>query len=425
MDTLPIGGGNTYINIIVLIVSVFLVAFFTSSEAVLLSVNHYRIRHLANEGNKRAQAVQRILEQRDKFFATVILGQNMFIILTSSLATAMALSLLGASEGTLILVTILVTVAIVVFGEMTPKVLAIHLGERYALAVAQPLELVMRLLLYLVTALAVVPNLVRRLFGWKEDRSPLVTEAELRMLIDIGEEEGTVEESEREMLHKVLRFADRQVSEVMIPRPQIVAVEKGTTLRDFYQVYETASHSRFPAYVGEIDNIQGFLSIKDVLRALGEGRVDADSSIDGLLRPAYYVPETKRIGDLLNEMRSRGDQMAIVLDEYGGTAGIVTLEVLVEQIVGQLGDELARTPKEFERIDDSTVQVKGSMHIDAVNEELDLDLPPGDYETLAGFILYALGHIPAEGEQVRHDGLLLTVTEMQGVKVGKVVIKKE
>ena len=232
-------------------------------------------------------------------------------------------------------------------------------------------------------------------------------------------------EMEREMVHKVFEFAQRHVREVMIPRPDIVGTEAQATITDLLKTFTASSQSRFPVYSGDLDNITGFVSIKDVLLAMAQDPTVRDGGLRELVRPTIFVPETKEVGELFHEMRSQRIQIAIVIDEYGGTAGIVTLEELVEEIVGRLTDEWV-TEHPLVEIDEHTMQIDGLMPIDEVNEELGTDLPENDdYETVAGFILYQLRQIPQEGERFHYGDLNITVQEMKGPKIERVLITKE
>jgi len=244
-------------------------------------------------------------------------------------------------------------------------------------------------------------------------------------MISVGQKEGTVEEKEAEMLHKVFDFGDRPVYEVMVPRTEVVCIEQGSKVTDFFNLYTESPLSRFPVYQENMDNVVGILSIKDVLMAQAKGTITSESTIDDLVRPAYFAPETKRINELFAEMRDKNYRMAVVVDEYGGTAGIVSLSRLVEEVVGAVGDELAGAEKEYEVINEYTFQIDGGMRIEEINEEMDLQLPEGDYETVAGFVLHLLGHIPKLNEQLRYKGLKLVITEMRGKKIEKILLTKE
>jgi putative hemolysin len=244
-------------------------------------------------------------------------------------------------------------------------------------------------------------------------------------MITVGHKEGTVEEAEADMLHAVFEFGDRPVSEVLVPRPEVVGVEKGTTLADFLALYAESPISRFPVYEENMDNVVGILSIKDVLMALAKGTITSESPIDNLIRPAYFTPETKRIGELFSEMRDKNYRMSVVVDEYGGTAGVVSLSRLMEEIVGPVGDELAAAEKEYEPINEYTFQIDGGMRIEEANEEMGLELPEGEYETVAGFVLHLLGRIPKQGQQLKYKGLKIVVTKMKGLKIEEILLTKE
>ncbi|MGQ9573335.1 MAG: hemolysin family protein [Dehalococcoidia bacterium] len=422
-ESLSLSGGILAVNFIALAVSLLLFAFFTSAEAVILAAERIRTRHLAEQGSKGAQALERLRTREDRFFAVVILGQNAFVIIATALGTTIAIDLLGTVG--IVLAPVIMTLVVVIFGEMTPKVLAVRAGERYALLAARPVEFVVILLTPVVRLLAVIPNALSRLVGLgQQPRRLTVTEGELRMLIGIGTSEGALRQEEGALLERVFRFRERQVNEVMVPRTEVIWLEKGTIIADFYRIFAEHPHSRFPIYSNGIDDVVGIVGIKDVLRAISRNEVDSTSPIEACMRPAFYVPETKAIGPLFWQMQRDGYQMAIVVDEYGGTAGIVTTELLLEEIVGELGDELRPREREFEAVDERSVQVDGGMSIHDANEELDLGLPEGEYETVAGFVLSQLGHIPREGEQLSYNSLRLVVTRMHGRKIERVLVTR-
>jgi len=227
------------------------------------------------------------------------------------------------------------------------------------------------------------------------------------------------------MLHAVFEFGDRPVSEVLVPRPEVIGIEKGSTLAEFLSLYSESPIARFPVYEDSMDNVVGILSIKDVLMALAKGAITNDSPIDELIRPAYFTPETKRISELFTEMRDDNYRMSIVIDEYGGTAGVVSLSGLMEEIVGPVGDEMAAAEKEYESINEYTFQIDGGMRIEEANEELGLALPEGDYETVAGFVLHLLGRIPKQGQQLKYKGLKIVITKMKGLKIEEILLTKE
>ncbi len=406
-----------------IVVSLALFAWFTSAEVAILSINRVRLRHLAEQGSVTAEIVQQILVERDRFFASVVLLQNLLVILASSLAAELGIRLWG--NGGVLAATAVMTVVVVMVGEFIPKSLAAA-SESYALAVARPLRLIMKLLSPLTSFMMLLAHLFSRRRGQGVGLiSPFVTEDELRMLITIGAQEGTVEPSQKEWLHRVFQFADRRVLEVMTPRTEIIWLEAEATLADFWTVYKEAPHSRFPVFEDSVDDVIGIVSIKDVLMAQARNELLPQSPLRPLLRKVFFIPETKLVGELFAEMQANDIQMAVAVDEFGGTGGIVTLEQLLEEIVGRVGDELAHTTKEFETIDEKTFRLEGGMRIDDVNEALGLSLPEGEYETVAGFILHQLGRIPDEGDQLRYNGLRIVITEMKGLRIERLIITVE
>jgi putative hemolysin len=421
--TLPIGEPNTLVSIAILLISVLMVAFFSSSEASLISVSKIRIRSLAERGNKAAQAAKGLWEHHDKLFATILLTENAFIIFASSVGTTLALVLFG--EQGLLVASLTMTVLIVLFGEITPKTFAARNSERMSLLVARPITLIVKALTPVIYVFTLVANaLISVVSRGRKFQSPFVTPEEIRMLATIGEEQGTVLEMEREMVHKVFEFGQRQVREVMIPRPDIVGIEIDASLESLLSTFANSSHSRFPVYSGDLDNVVGFVSIKDILLGMANESTKSEVALRELVRPTVFVPETKQVGQLFHEMRAQHMQIAVVIDEYGGTAGLATLEELVEEIVGRLTDEWVTEPLLVE-VDEHTVRVDGLMRIDEVNREIGTRLPEDDdYDTLAGFILYQLRRVPQEGETLSYGDVELTVEEMKGPKIEKLLVKR-
>jgi putative hemolysin len=317
------------------------------------------------------------------------------------------------------------TILILVLGDIAPKIAAAQHSERIALVYVTPIMAISWLLSPATAVLERIGTGFSKLVGGNPMPRTLVTEDELRTMISLGKEQGVVEESEAKMLHKVMEFGYHPVREAMTPRPDVIWIEKGTKLADFLNIYSQSPHSRFPVYEESSDNVIGVISIKDVLIAQADGKLEKETSLDSLIRPTIFVPESKRIGELFAEMQATGNQMAMVVDEYGGIDGIATMQRLLAQVVGQFGDELAQQAQEFQAIDEHTYDVDGNMRIEEINEELSSSLPTGDYETVAGFVLNRLGHIPKEGEQLRYGDLKLVVREMRGLKIEKLRIIKE
>ncbi len=370
-----------------------------------------------------AKRVARMIQQPGKLLSTILLGNNFVNTAAAAIATLVTISLWG--EQWIIVSTIVLTVVLLVFSETTPKTIATHHAERLSLTFARPIEVMSWLLTPFVIVLSWIASGFSKLAGGTPVPRSLVSEEEIRTMISVGHKEGTVEEEEAEMLHNVFDFGNRPVREAVVPRTEVVWVEQGTKLADFLNIYAQSPLSRFPVYQDNMDNVVGVLSVKDVLMALAKGAIENESAIDDLIRPTYFTPETKRINELFVEMRDKNYRMAVVVDEFGGTAGIVSLSRLVEEIVGPVGDEFAAAEKEYEAINEYTFQVDGGMRIEEVNEEMDLELPGGDYETVAGFVLDLLGHIPRTGEQVRYKGLKLVITKMRGMKIEEILLTKE
>jgi putative hemolysin len=382
------------------------------------------VKYLVESGSIGAGRVAKITEQPEKLLATVLLCNNLVNVAAAALGTAIAVSIWTDNENIAILVaTLVVTILLLIFAEVTPKTVAIRHPERMALLYVYPLGVITKIAYPVAAGLTWIASMLAG--GKAKVPHSLVSEEEIRSMISVGREEGTVEEAEAELLHKVFVFGDRTVREVMSPRPEVVWIEKGTKLADFLGIYAEHPHTRFPVYQDSFDTVVGILSIKDVLMAQASSSLDIKSVIDDLVRPVLFVPETKRIAQLFAEMQSQGYPMVVVIDEFGVTSGIVTMGQLVEEIVGEMGDELLKADKDFEVIDDRTIQIDGGMHVEEANEELGLGLPTGDYDTVAGFLLSLLGHIPREGEQLRYGNLKLAVTRMRELRIEKILVTKD
>ncbi len=414
---------NIELYLILFVICLLLSAFFSGSETAFISLQRIRLEHLVKNNVRGARRVARMIERPEKLLSTILLGNNFVNVAAAALGTMVAVSLWG-EQGVLI-ATIGVTILLLIFSETTPKTIATRHAERLSLILARPIEWLSWLLTPFVIALSWIASGFSRLVGGKPVSRSLASEEEIRTMISVGHKEGTVEEAEAEMLHKVFEFGDRPVREVMVPRLEVVSIEQGSKIADFLALYAESPLSRFPVYLENMDNVVGILSVKDVLMAQAKGAINDESTIDDLVRPAYFAPETKRINELFVEMRDKNYRMCVVVDEFGGTAGIASLSRLVEEIVGPVGDELAEVEKEYEVINEYTFQIDGSMRIEEANEEMELELPEGDYETVAGFVLHLLGHIPRPNEQLRYKGLKLVITEMRGLKIEKILLTKE
>jgi putative hemolysin len=416
--------GNEVLYVVLLVLFVGITAFFCSSETAFLALQKVKLEHMVSTGARNAKKVAAMIEKPEKLLAVVLLGINLANTAAAALGTILAISLWG--DAGILYATILITVIILIFAETTPKTFAAQHAERLATLYVRPLGVISWILTPFVWTLSRIADGFSRIVGGAPEVRSLASAEAIRSMISVGHKEGSVEADEAKLLHKVFEFGDRPVREVMIPRPEVVAITEGSKLSDLLSLYAEKPMSRFPVYKENMDNVVGILSVKDVMMALARGTADEDSPIDELVRPPYFTPESKRTDELFAEMRDNNYRMCVVIDEYGGTAGIVSLSRLVEEIVGEVGDELAGVEKDYEIINENTFQIDGSMRIDEANEEMGLGLPEDDeYETVAGFILSLLGHIPRTNEQLWYRGLKMVVTEMRGLKIEQILLTIE
>jgi putative hemolysin len=398
--------------------------FFCSAETAFIGIQKLRLQHLIHHNHPKAKIIARIIAHPEKFLATVLLGINFFETAVATLGTLIAVLLWGDNLGVAI-ATIVITVVTLVFAEFIPKSLATRYGEKLALAYARPLEVISVILYPFVYLLNLLGIRFTRTAKKEMEHRPTLSEEEFHTAIHVGTVEGVVEQEEAEMLHKVFEFTDRPVRETMTPRTEIAFVEKGTTLEEFLEIYKDSYHSRFPVYEDTTDSIIGILFIKDVLKAQAENTLKSDSIIDELVRPAYFVPESKPMGTILAEMKKNGNRIALVVDEFGGIAGIITMDQLLEEIVGEIGDELDEKDEDIVTIDANTFEIDGALRVDEANEELKLAIPEGEYDTVAGFVMSHLGRIPKQGEHLKYKNLKLVVTEMAGMKIERLLVTRE
>ena len=410
-----------------ILIGVFLVfsAFFSSSEAAFLSLQRTRIAYLVSTGIPGAKRVADMIGQPERLLSTILLGNNLMNVAFTSVVTVSAIEFVGESnrgQGVAI-ATAVSTVALLLAGEIVPKTIAVRNSERVAFLYAQPLKWTEYLLLPFVVFLQWITRGLNAMLGGSEPESS-ITEGEFRSLIDIGESEGTFKPSEAEMLEKVFQFGDRHVREVMTPRIEMVSINEGSNFREFLDIYAQNTHTRFPVFTDTVDDITGVISAKDLLNKMANEGVDYNASATDVQREAYFVPETKRISELFDELRQSGHQMAIVIDEFGGVAGLVTLKRLLEVVVGPVGEEGEAPEEEFRAIDENTFHVEGGMSIQEANQELEIELPEGEFETIAGFVLETLGHIPALNEEFEHENLKFEIIDMQGLRIEEIKITK-
>jgi len=411
-------------------------AYFAASEIALLSVRQTRIKHLAEGGNKKAKLIAKLLEDPSKFLATIQVGITLTGFLASaaaavSLSEALAKALTqipvpfiahAAGGLAVILVTILISVLTLIFGELVPKRLALQRAETIAMLVVPQIDILSRLAAPMVSALTFSTNFIVRVLGGNvRGADDKMTEEELLMLVT---EQDDLLEEEKDMIHSVFEFADTVAREVMVPRTDMKAVKDTTTLPEIVAMVNATGYSRFPVYQETLDNIIGILAVKDMLELLlGEDKNDI--SIANIVRPAFFIPESKKVVDLFRELKNQRQHMAIVVDEYGGTAGLVTIEDLLEEIVGDIQDEHDPDLVDIKLLGENQALVSGGMNLEDANEELNLDLPVKEYyETMGGFILDQLGRIPKTGEEITYDDTLIKVEKMQGNRIVKLRVIK-
>jgi len=416
--------GLDTLYLVLFIVCLLLSAFFSSSETAFISLQKVRVQQLVGTKVKGAERVARILERPENFLSAVLLGNTFVNTAAAALATALAIKF-WPEQGILI-ATIVVTVLLLIFCETTPKTIATQHPEKLALLYARPIEAFSWLFTPFVVVLSWIATGFSKMLGGAPVSRSLASEDGIRTMISMGHKEGTVEEEEAEMLHKVFEFGNRPVREVMVPRTEVIWITRGTKMADFLNLYAENPLSRFPVYEDNIDNVVGILAVKDILMAQAKGAFNNEDSIDDLIRPAYFTPETKRVSELFAEMRDKNFRITVVIDEFGGTAGIVSLSGLMEEIVGPVGDELAAIERDYETINEYTFQVDGGMRVEEANDEMKLNIPEGDdYETVAGFVLDLLGHIPKQGEQLKYKNFKMVITEMRGMKIENIRLIKE
>ncbi len=415
--------GTETLYLALFIVCLLLSAFFSASETAFTALQRIKVEHMVSTNVPGAERIAKMMQHPEKLLSTILTGNNLVNTAAAALGTFLAISIW--KEWGILIATIGVSIILLVFCETTPKIIAVHNAEKMSIRLAQPIQVASLIFTPVVLVLSSIASKFSKLAGGEPVAKSLVSGEEIRTMISVGHREGTVEKDEAEMLHAVFEFGDRPVHEVMVPRPEVICIEQGSTVAAFLAIYAQSPLSRFPVYQENMDTVVGILSIKDVLMGLANGTTNKQSVIDDLVRPAYFTPESKHINELFAEMRDNNYRMAVVVDEYGGTAGIVSLSRLVEEIVGQVGDELASVEKEYEAINEYTFQIDGSMRIEEANEEMELELPEGEYETVAGFILDLLGHIPKRGEQLRYKGLKIVITKMRGLKIEEILLTKE
>jgi putative hemolysin len=432
---------DTIIQILVIVLLTFLEGIFVAAEIALVTIRRTRIDQLADEGNRNARRVKRLIAQPGRFLAVTQIGLTFIgflasayaaVNLTTSLEAAFVstgLPILSTSAGAiaLIIVTLLLSLFTIVFGELVPKSLALAHTEQFALRLSGLIVLLLRVLGPLVRVLTAITTSVARLLGAGDQAQGVMSTEELKILVERGGEQGILEAEEEQMIHAVIELGDQRIHEVMVPRIAMVSLPASATMEDAIDIVIKEGHSRIPVYDGTVDEIVGILYAKDLLPFLKDS-AGVRPSIRSLLRTPVFVPESMSVDDLLHEFQRRKVHLAIVLDEYGGTAGLVTIEDLLEEIVGEIQDEYDEEEPLIVRLSDDEARIDGRASVDDLGDLFDTDLgleDEAEYDTVGGLIYHRIGGVPKPGDQVQVDGLTLTVETIDSRRVGKVLVVRD
>jgi putative hemolysin len=432
------GPATIIIQVLILFVLILVNAFFAMSEIAIISLNDAKIEKMAEDGHKKAKLIKKLTKNSSNFLSTIQIGVTLAGFLTSaSAAQSFAVMLTNALSKrwtalpyniilglATVVITVIVSYFSLVLGELVPKKIAMQKSEKVSFAVAKALLVFSKIFAPFVKILSLSTNGVVRLFGLDPNAGDeVVTEEEIRMMVDVGEEKGVIESEQKEMINNIFEFDDIAVADIMTHRTDMECIEVDEPLQAILPIAIESGHSRIPVYDDDPDNIIGVVYVKDLLPYVGTS-IPKSKTLRHIMRKAMYIPESKNCGELFNEMTEKKIQMAIVIDEYGGTAGIVTLEDLLEAIVGNIQDEYDNEDEEISVIDETTFTIDGITDIEEVEEELDIKLPEGDYDTLGGFIISELGFLPVDGEMntVEYNGIEFTVLNVEDRRIGKVKV---
>jgi CBS domain containing-hemolysin-like protein len=411
--------GTEWFEVFLVILLILATGFCAAAESAITRSNRVRALRLQEEKRRGANALVRIVYDPAPYVNVILLLTLLGTIGGTTLATSLAVRHFHRVGE--VVSTIIMTVLLFVFAEVTPKTFAIQQTDRAALRVAPIVVWLRRALGPVATFLLRFANVIMPGRGLPE--GPFVTEQEIRAYAEVASEESEIEEGEKELIHSIFEFGDTIAREVMVPRPDIVAIEHDKTLRDVQALVLAEGYSRIPVYREDLDEVVGIVFAKDVLKALHQG--DHDMPLVDIVREAHFVPESKKVADLLREMQREKFHVALVTDEYGSVSGLVSLEDLLEELVGEITDEYDQEEPELERVGDDLFRVSGKASIDDVNELLDAELPDEEWDTVAGLVLDLFGRIPKGGEGVEFKGLRFTAEEVQGRRIAKVLIARQ
>jgi CBS domain containing-hemolysin-like protein len=410
--------GADYLSLLIVFIAIVMVGFLGASEVAITRMNRVRAVRLREERRRGSNQLARIVENPAPYLNVVLILTLLITIGGTTVATSFAVRHFGnAGE---IVATIVLTLVLFVFADVTPKTFAIQRTDGVALFIAPPVAFLGRLLGPLAKALLKLANVLMPGKGLKQ--GPFITEQELKASAEVASSEGEIEEEEKELIHSIFEFGDTIAREVMVPRPDIVACEDTCTLRDVQTLMLEHGYSRIPVFHEDLDDVVGVVFAKDVLKALHQGRMDI--LLTDIVRPAHFVPESKKASDLLKEMQKEKYHQALVTDEYGSVTGIVSLEDLLEELVGEIADEYDVEEPEMVELGDGVYRVSGKTSIDDVNEMLDVELPDEEWDTVGGLVLDIFGKIPSAGDEKDFQGLKFRAAEVQGRRVATVVISR-
>ena len=405
-------------QIIVLIILLVLSGFFSMSETALMALSKIRIRHMVEEGVKGAKLVEKLTEDPNKLLGAILIGNNIVNILASSLDTTLFVSLVGPSG--VGVATAVMTVLVLIFGEITPKSIAKQKSEEVSLKVSKPINIIVKILKPFIGIFSFISSLFIRLLGGDPKATePFITEEELRTMVGVSEEEGVLEDVEKEMIFNVFDFADSQAKDVMVQRVDIVAVDTEATYEEVLEVIKTEQFSRIPVYNQTIDDIVGVLYVKDLIIA---GQNKEGFKVSDYMREPYYTFEFKKIKELFNEMKKTRNHLSVVLDEYGGTVGIVTIEDLIEEVFGDIEDEYDDYDKEIEVVKEDEYIVDGSAKLDDISELIGVNMESEEFDSVGGLIIGELGRFPDNKEEVTLNKIRFVVEEVDKNRIKKVRI---
>ncbi len=405
------------IQLLALLFLVMLSAFFSSAETALTTVNRIRLQALCAEGDKRAAVVLKVVENSSKMLSSILIGNNLVNNFSAALATALAIKMFG--NGAVGIVTGILTIAILIFGEITPKTFATANAERLSLAYASVILLLMKVLTPVIVIINTICRYLLKLLHVDTDRSlNTMTEMELRTIVEVSHKDGVIEKEEREMIYNVVDFGDSQAKDVMVPRADVVSVSDTSSYSEIREVFRMEKYTRLPVYQGDRDNIIGILNIKDFFFC----NDTEDFRVSDIMYEPYFTYEYKKTSELLMEMQKSSVSIAVVLDEYGAAVGMVSLEDLLEEIVGEIRDEYDEDEKDLiQKISDCEYIIEGSVKLDDVNDTLQLALSSDEYDSIGGLIIEKLDHLPTEQESVTtEDGISLTVMQMDKNRIESV-----